>query len=97
MLDRLEADLAAVERGLREQHPPTEAAVRAAQLGTWVPPRGLGPLPEHLIERARDLAAAQARVAERLDAVRLTIGQHLGALRALPTAPPTPVFVDLQG
>ncbi|WP_156023149.1 hypothetical protein [Terracoccus sp. 273MFTsu3.1] len=98
VLDRLEADLAAVERGLGESHPPTEAAVMAAQLGTWVPPRGLGPLPDHLIDRARALAATQARVAERVDALRITVGHHLTALRALPSTPPqAPRFVDVEG
>lgn len=98
VLDRLEADLAAVERGLGEQHPPSEAAVMAAQLGTWVPPRGLGPLPAHLLGRARALAAAQARVAERVDAVRITAGHHLTALRSVPGLPGQPaMFVDVEG
>jgi hypothetical protein len=70
----------------------------AAQLGTWVPPRGLGPLPDHLVARAQALAATQARVAERVDALRITVGHHLTALRALPSPPPqAAVFVDVEG
>ncbi len=97
VLDRLEADLGAVERSL-EERTPTESEVAAAQLRTWVPPRGLGPLPDRLIERARALAAAQARVAERLDLLRTATSHHLTALRALPPTPErTPVFVDVRG
>ena len=96
VLDRLEADLAAVERSLAERAP-TESDVAAAQLRTWVPPRGLGPLPERLIDRARELADAQARVAERLDLLHTATAHQLTALRALPPTPQrTPVFVDVQ-
>lgn len=98
VLDRLEAELAAVERELAAHGPQLESAVTSAQLATWVPPRGLGPLPEGLLGRARDLAAAQARLAERLDAIRLSVVHHLTALRA--TGAPAhrpPVFVDVQG
>lgn len=98
VLDRLEAELAAVERELAAHGPQSESAVTSAQLATWVPPRGLGPLPEGLIGRARDLAEAQGRLAERLDAIRLSVVHHLMALRV--TSTPTqrqPVFVDVQG
>ena len=96
VLDRLEADLAAVERSLAERAP-TESDVASAQLRTWVPPRGLGPLPDRLIDRARELAAAQARVAERLDLLHTATAHQLTALRALPPTPPrTPVFVDVR-
>ncbi len=96
VLDRLEADLAAVERSLAERAP-TESDVASAQLRTWVPPRGLGPLPERLIVRARELADAQARVAERLDLLHTATAHQLTALRALPPTPQrTPVFVDVQ-
>jgi hypothetical protein len=97
VLDRLESDLAQVEGRLLEQHPPSLAALTAAQLGTWVPPSGLGPLPDRLIGRARDLAAAQARVAERLDALRLATVQTITALRAVPATRHTPEFVDVEG
>ncbi|WP_083707261.1 hypothetical protein [Intrasporangium flavum] len=97
VLDRLETDLAAVERSLAERAP-TESDVEAAQLRTWVPPRGLGPLPDRLIDRARELAAAQARVAERLDLLHTATAHQLSALRSLPATPPrTPVFVDVRG
>lgn len=98
VLDRLGAEIAAVERELAENGPQSEAAVTAAQLATWVPPRGLGPLPEGLLARARELALAQARVAGRLDALRLSVLQDLMALRVAPhPAPRPPVFVDVQG
>jgi hypothetical protein len=96
VLGRLETDLAALERSLGERAP-TESDVAAAQLRTWVPPRGLGPLPDHLLDRARDLAAAQARVTERLDLLRTATAHQLTALRALPPTPEqAPVFVDVR-
>lgn len=98
VLERLGSELAAVERELGQQVPPSESAVAAAQLATWVPPRGLGPLPDRLLAQARELAEAQARVAGRLDALRMSVVHHLTALRTpSPSAPQAPVFVDVQG
>ena len=98
MLDRLEADVAEVERALTAQNPPSPSAVAAASLRTWVPPSGLGPLPERLLGRARELAAAQARVSECLEAIRTTTVHHLSALRTPPTPTPgAPIFVDVRG
>ena len=99
VLERLGSELAAVERQLGQQAPPSESAVAAAQLATWVPPRGLGPLPDRLLGQARELAEAQARVAGRLDALRMSVVHHLTALRTSPSPSPqqAPVFLDVQG
>ncbi|MEW1955615.1 hypothetical protein [Terrabacter sp. NPDC080008] len=98
VLERLGSELAALERELAQQAPPSESTVAAAQLATWVPPRGLGPLPDHLLGQARALAEAQARVAAQLDALRMSVVHHLTALRtSAPSPQQAPVFVDVRG
>lgn len=98
VLDGLEADLAALEARLGGTHLPMEPAALGVRPATWAPPSGLGPLPDHLLDRARTLEAAQARTALRLAEIRASAAGHLAALRAVPTAQPhSPVYVDVEG
>lgn len=59
VLDRLERDLAVAGELLRPGAFDPEVAEPAA-LPAWEPPRGLGPLPPELLERARSVAQRQA-------------------------------------
>jgi hypothetical protein len=97
VLDRLEADLAALE-GRLSAIPLAVEAAPGDRAEPWTPPRGLGPLPEALGERARAVEAAQARLAVRLEQVRATAARHLTAVSAIP--PLThgqPVYLDVEG
>jgi hypothetical protein len=98
VLARLEADLAVLESQLSGIPDALELAALGGQPATFTPPSGLGPLPEHLADRARALEAAQARVALRVEEIRTTAGQHLAALRAVPSPPAqAPVYLDVEG
>jgi hypothetical protein len=98
VLDRLEADVTALQSqlgGIPTAGDPAAPEVRPA---LWSPPRDLGPLPEHLAHRARALETAQARLAVRLSDIRATAAHHLMALRAVPSAPKSaPVYLDVEG
>jgi hypothetical protein len=103
-LGRLEADLAALERQLdRESQLSgipllTDPAALRGGAGGWTPPSDLGPLPDHLADRARALEAAQARIALRLNKTQAKAVQQLTALRSVPsTRQPTPVYLDVEG
>ncbi|HET8595677.1 MAG TPA: hypothetical protein VFM07_10545 [Intrasporangium sp.] len=98
VLTRLEADLTVLESQLSGIPDALDLAALGGQPAIFTPPSGLGPLPAHLADRARALEAAQARVALRLEEIRTTAGQHLAALRAVPSAPAhPPVYVDVEG
>lgn len=98
VLTRLEADLAVLESQLSGVPDALELAALGVKPASFTPPSGLGPLPEHLADRARALEVAQARVALRVAEVRTTAGQHLAALRAVPSPPAqAPVYVDVEG
>jgi hypothetical protein len=98
VLARLEADLAVLESQLSGIPDALELAALGGQPARFTPPSGLGPLPEHLADRARALEAAQARVALRLGEIRTRAGQHLAAVRAVPSPPAhAPVYVDVEG
>lgn len=99
VLAALEADLAACERLLGEHDAagPARAGLPPAVV-RWAAPERLGPLPEHLAERARALAAAQQDIAVRLAEARSTAADHLAALRAVPPArQDAPVYLDVTG
>jgi hypothetical protein len=103
-LDRLEADLAALEPRLDLESQLsgipllTDPAARRGGAGGWTPPSDLGPLPDHHADRARALEAAQARIALRLSDIRATAAHQLTALRSVPsTRQPTPVYLDVEG
>jgi hypothetical protein len=97
VLDRLEADLAALE-GRLSAIPLAVETAPGARADAWTPPRDLGPLPDHLLERAGALEASQARVALRAEEIRATAAQHLAALRAVPApSHDAPVYLDVEG
>ena len=90
VLDRLEADLAVVE---------AQASGAVGSVEPWAVPVGLGPIPEHLQERAVAIEERQRLVAPRLEAAKASAGRHLAAVRAIPTssAPGRPLYLDAQG
>lgn len=65
----------------------------------WAPPSGLGPLPAGLAERARRLAAAQARAVEDLQAAVCATRKHSALVRSVPTAAGSAraVYLDISG
>lgn len=73
VLIRLEADLVAAGAG--EETP-----------GEWTGPGDLGPLPRDLTGRASRLLEAQRDGIRDLESVQRTVGQHLAAVRAVPSA-----------
>ena len=50
----------------------------------WNPPANLGPVPEELVERARDVEAAQRAAVEHLEAAMATTARHLVAVQSVP-------------
>lgn len=50
----------------------------------WTPPANLGPIPEELVERARDVEAAQRAAVEHLEAAKATTARHLAAVQSVP-------------
>lgn len=65
----------------------------------WVPPAGLGLIPETLVERAQALNRAQRmRIAE-LENARRETAAHLAALRTIPKLRDTAasVYLDVAG
>jgi hypothetical protein len=104
VLAALESDVAAAAQLLGGPVPGEHDAGRAARAGLppavvrWAAPERLGPLPEHLAERARALEAAQHDLAARLVEARSNAATHLGALRAIPVQrQDAPVYLDVQG
>lgn len=70
-----------------------------APASVWQPPAGIGPIPAHLEERARDLLTCQKKLVRELDAARRLAGQHLAALRIVPPAREADrsVYLDVTG
>ena len=61
----------------------------------WTPPVGLGPLPAHLVERARTLLARQLDVSRQLTSAALNSRRHDRAVSHLQvTSPAPPVYLD---
>lgn len=61
----------------------------------WTPPVGLGPLPAHLVERARTLLARQLQVSRELASAARNSRRHDRAVSHLQlTSPAPPVYLD---
>jgi len=61
----------------------------------WTPPVGLGPLPAHLVERARSLLARQLTVSRELTSAARNSRRHDRAVSHLQvTSPSPPVYLD---
>ena len=61
----------------------------------WTPPQGLGPLPAHLVERARALLARQLSASAALAAAARNSRRHDRAISHLQvSSPPPPVYLD---
>jgi hypothetical protein len=89
-LDELERE---VERA---EHLAVTSAVE--QLAEWVPPTGIGPLPHHLVARARALADRQQAVIARLEPLLRETRQQLQVSRRIAGSAArtsAPVYVDV--
>ncbi|MCB2411968.1 hypothetical protein LGT39_03780 [Demequina sp. TTPB684] len=61
----------------------------------WTPPVNLGPLPAHLVERARTLLARQLSVSQQLASAARNSRKHDRALSHLQAGTPAPpVYLD---
>jgi hypothetical protein len=88
LLDAMEADL------LRNVDP--EESEEAA---TWSAPADAGPLPPHLLDRARRIVDAQQTAIAVLAEEQASVARHLAALRTVPS-PVTAgrsVYLDVVG
>jgi hypothetical protein len=95
-LSALEMDIAACERLLHAVHAGTDLPDSDGTLGAWVPPTGIGPLPETMAERARTVLARQLEVAQALAQAASQSRQQLDFADKVQTgrSPARPVFVD---
>jgi hypothetical protein len=75
-----------------------EAEASAAGI-PWTPPANLGPVPDELVERARDVEAAQRAAVEHLEAAKATTARHLIAVQSVPEGRTSgrAVFLDVIG
>ncbi|MDQ6523514.1 hypothetical protein RB608_07895 [Nocardioides sp. LHD-245] len=93
-LDRLEAHADHAERMLQG----TPAGATGAAIAPWLPSADLGPLPNELIPRARQLLARQQRLMAAIPAVlagtrrQQQVTDRVGRATTLP---PTPVYLDV--
>jgi hypothetical protein len=71
-------------------------ATRAAGVGEFTPPAGLGPMPERLRERAARLVEESEAVTAALEAAAARVERELATLErsARATPPPIPSFFD---
>lgn len=92
-LSALEGDVARLEEAVRASHGVDEFAILDTD---WVPPTGLGPLPDHLRERAELLSARQLAVAEALihDITWSRRQRDVAARLSRTQARPTAAFID---
>lgn len=103
ILDVLELAVGAAERTLKDPLGPLSAAPQAGAEPQpekrWQPPSLPGPLPAGARRRALALAAAQERVARRLEAARLDISRQLQAVSSVPGVgnPAGAVYLDVNG
>src|SRR5690606_12185487 len=90
-LTELELDVAEIEAMLADDHLPIAAS-------RWVPPTGLGPLPEPLRERAQQLLDRQGEVAIRLSEA-LVLSRRQARLTEVLKAggPRRPLYLDAAG
>ena len=90
VIDRLEADVATAVTALDDPGAPFDVQL-------WVPPKDLGPLPQHLAPRARAVLAAQREVASRLVKLQQHTGLHISALSSVPETASQSVYGDVTG
>lgn len=90
VIDRLEADVATAVTALDDPGAPFDVQL-------WVPPKDLGPLPQHLAPRARAVLAAQREVASRLVKLQQHTGLQISALSSVPEKASKSVYVDVTG
>jgi len=103
ILDVLEMAVQSAERSLKDPLGPlaTASPNRVAPLAKerWTPPVLPGPLPAAARRRALALAAAQERVAHRLDEARLDVARQLQAVSSIPGVGESSgaVYLDVNG
>ena len=104
VLDVLEMAVQAAERTLKDPLGPLSAAPQSAVAPLpekrWQPPVPPGPLPAAARRRAaRALAAAQERVAHRLEEARLDVARQLQAVSSVPGVGESSgaVYLDVNG
>ena len=93
----LEPQVAAWELVLNELEASLAMAGEPAE--GWVPPAGLGLIPDELVERAQELNRTQRmRIAE-LERAKREAATHLAALRTIPALrnPEASVYLDVAG
>lgn len=93
----LEPQVAAWERVLDELE--ASLATSSTPTESWVPPAGLGLIPDTLVERAQELNRTQRmRIAE-LERAKRDTAAHLAALRTIPALrnPEASVYLDVAG
>jgi hypothetical protein len=96
-LTDLELDVHRAEALLRAVHAGAELPSSQDVLrDRWDPPRGLGPLPWPLVERARAVLARQQQVAQQLVEATHVNRRHARAANALrDRSVSTPVYLDV--
>lgn len=101
MLELLEAAVSAAEKSLADPLGPLATPRQAARTlsSQWTPPSLQGPLPNELRQRATALAAAQQRIAARLEAAKLAVAKQLAAVESVPSGLPArgAMYLDVQG
>ena len=89
-LGALEMDVAEAEAMLAVDH-----VFEATTRDPWTPPVNLGPLPAHLVERARTLLGRQLDVSRKLADAARNSRRHDRAMSHMRDNPPTPpVYID---
>ena len=103
ILDVLEMAVQAAERTLKDPLGPLSAAaphhVVPLPVERWAPPTRPGPLPAAARRRAAALAAAQERVAHRLDEARMDVARQLQAVSSVPGVggSSAAIYLDVNG
>lgn len=103
VLDVLETAVQAAERTLKDPLGPLAGATGSASEPRpekrWTPPPLPGPLPAAARGRAIALAAAQKRVALRLEEARRGVARQLQAVSSVPGVGESPgaVYLDVNG
>lgn len=96
-----EADIAgrtAVGAADRATHA-VEASVGPSAESRWTRPQDLGPIPAELVQRARNVEAAQQAAVVRLEEAQRLTARHLAAIQSVPEGRATgrAVFLDVTG
>lgn len=103
VLDVLEMAVQAAERTLKDPLGPLSSAaphhVAPLPVERWTPPARPGPLPAAARRRAAALAAAQERVAHRLNEARLDVARQLQAVSSVPGVGESSaaIYLDVNG